>query len=224
MKRYDHIDKITVDKLLIGEEVWAFNKLDGQNLGVKYNSRKKEFTDFTSRKRNVDETDEQFGKAVKWFRDHYEEPLKEIIKSQSGKKGIFNGIEEITFFFEWYGENSFAGFHKEGDELRLALIDIFMKKKGYIEPKPYYEIFKDSGIEIPELIYRGKLNQEFINSITNNDWTKEGCQYPSVKEGVVMRRSTILKGQNMPKAKTKTRWWLDKLHTDFSEDLQEELE
>lgn len=225
MKRYDHIDKIQIDKSLMGDEIWAFNKLDGQNLGVKYNARRKEFTDFTSRKRNVDETDDQFGEAVKWFKIHYANPLKEIIKAQSKKGSIFNGIEEITFFFEWYGEHSFAGFHQEGDELKLVLIDVFMKKKGYIEPKPFYVIFGNSDIiEIPELIYRGKLNQTFIDSITDNDWTKDECQYPTVKEGVVIRRSTILKGQNMPKAKIKTKWWIDKLHVSFNPDLWDELE
>ena len=43
MKHYDSFENIKVDKSLIGEEIWAFNKLDGQNLCVKYNARKKEF-------------------------------------------------------------------------------------------------------------------------------------------------------------------------------------
>lgn len=219
MKRYDSIENIKYDKLLMGEEVWAFNKLDGQNFGVKYNPRKKEFSDFTSRKCNVDETHPQFGGAVIYFKTNYENVLKEIIKINSGKGQLFNGIEEITFFFEWYGENSFAGFHKDGDVLKLSLIDIFMKKKGYIEPKPYYEIFCcDNRILTPELIYKGTLTQDFINSINNNDWTCETCQYPNVKEGVVIRHSTLMKGQKMPKTKTKTKWWLNKLHENFSEE------
>lgn len=49
MKRYDSIDNVRYDKTLMGEEVWAFNKLDGQNFGVKYSLKNKEFTDFTSR-------------------------------------------------------------------------------------------------------------------------------------------------------------------------------
>lgn len=51
----------------MGEEVWAFNKLDGQNLCVKYNVRKKKFTDFGSRKCIVNENHEQFGTAVRFF-------------------------------------------------------------------------------------------------------------------------------------------------------------
>ena len=51
-----------------------------------------------------------------------------------------------------------------------------------------------------------------------NDWTEEGCQYPTVKEGVVIRRSTIMKGQRMPKVKVKTKWWLTELHNKFTEE------
>jgi len=219
MKHYDSIENIKYDKSLMGEEIWAFNKLDGQNMCVKYNARKKEFSDFGSRKCNVDETHEQFGDAVKFFKNNIADILFGIIKENSGKKGIFNGVDEITFYFEWYGEHSFAGFHQEGDEMHLALIDVNLKKKGYIEPKPFYEMFGNvDGIEIPELIYRGKLTADFIKSINDNDWTSENSEYPSVKEGVVCRRSTILKGQNMPKVKIKTNWWLMKLHEKYTDD------
>ena len=225
MHRYDSIENVKYDKCLMGEEVWAFNKLDGQNFGAKYNVRTKTFTDFTSRKCNVDENHEQFGGAVRYFKEHYGQVLKDIVKANSGKKELFNGVDEVMFFFEWYGERSFAGFHQEGDELRLALIDIFLKKKGYIEPKPFYDIFcgRDD-ILVPELIYKGKLTQEFIDSINNNDWTEEGCQYPQVKEGVVIRRSTLMKGQRMPKVKTKTRWWMTELHKRYTEEECRELE
>ena len=109
--------------------------------------------------------------------------------------------------------------------MHLALIDVEIKKKGYIEPKPFYEIFgNNSVIEIPELIYRGKLNDDFIESIKGNDWTQEGCKYPNVKEGVVCRRSTSLKGQRMPKVKFKTIWWLQELHNKYTEEECAELE
>lgn len=221
MKHYDSIENIKYDKFLLGEEIWAFNKLDGQNFCVKYNPRKKEFTDFGSRKCNVDETHEQFGETVKFFKANIADILLNIIKKNSGKGDIFNGVDEITFYFEWYGEHSFAGFHQEidKDNMHLALIDVNLKKKGYIEPDIFYKLFNNiTGLEIPDLIYKGKLNQEFIVSINNNDWTSDNPQYPSVKEGVVCRRSTMMKGQRMPKVKIKTNWWINKLHEKYTED------
>lgn len=225
MKHYDSIPRIQDDGTLIGEFVWGFNKLDGQNFLATYKPKKGEFGPFGSRTVGVDENSEQFGDTVKWFKNStYPEILKRIVKENSGKKGIFNGIEEITFYFEWYGENSFAGKHQEGDEMHLALIDVFLKKKGYLEPEKYYDLFKMSGIEIPSLIYRGALDSTIINLIKGNDWTQPDCAMPSVKEGVVFKRSTLLKGQRRPSVKVKTKWWLEKLHSMYTEEECKKLE
>lgn len=210
MKHYDSFENIKMDKMLLGEEIWAFNKLDGQNFCAKYSPKQKTFTMYGSKTQNVDETSEQFGDAVRYFESKMATTLIAIIRANSGKGDVFNSVEEITIFCEWFGKNSFSGFHVEGDELRLSLIDVFLKKKGYIEPKPFYHLFKGN-IEIPELIYRGKLTKEFIDSIVNNDWTDPNCQYPTVKEGVVCKRSTLMKGQRMPKCKVKTNWWMNEL-------------
>jgi len=225
MKEYNSIDRIQDDGYLLGEQVWAYNKLDGQNFRVKYNPRSKEFGPFGSRTQLVDETSDQFGNAVRYFNEHkYGEILSGIVKNNSGKKGLFTGVDEITFFFEWYGDNSFAGFHQDGDTMHLALIDVFLKKKGYIEPESFETLFRDCGIEIPELIYKGVLTQNSIGSIQKNDWTSDACEYPTVKEGVVCRRSTMLKGQRMPKVKFKTQWWLTKLYEKYDEDTARKLE
>lgn len=224
MKHYDSFENIKFDQLLIGEEVWAFNKLDGQNFCAKYSPKQKEFTMFGSKTQNVDETSEQFGDAVIYFKNNMASTLKEILINNSKKGDVFTGVEEITIFCEWVGDNSFCGVHQENDNLRLVLIDVFLKKKGYIEPKQFWKLFNGyENIELPELIYQGKLNKEFINSILNNDWTNPNCQYPNVKEGVVCKRSTLMKGQRLPKVKVKTNWWLNKLKATYP-DRWKELE
>lgn len=219
MKHYDSIPRIQDDNSLHGETVWGFNKLDGQNFCVTYNCRSKSFGPYGSRTVTVDENSEQFGWVVKWFENSdYRDILLQIIANNSSKKQIFNGVDEITFFFEWYGDNSFAGKHVEGDNMRLALIDVFLKKKGYMEPGEFYKLFNDCYIETPELIYKGPLNADIISQIQNNDWTKSGCDFPTVKEGVVFKRSTLLKGQRRPSVKVKTKWWLNQLHSLYSEE------
>ena len=47
---------------------------------------------------------------------------------------------------------------------------------------------------------------------------------PYVKEGVVFKRSTLLKGQRRPSVKVKTKWWLDKLHSLYTEEECKKLE
>ena len=223
MKHYDSIPRIQDDGTLKGEIVWGFNKLDGQNFCATYKVRKDSWGPFGSRTRTVDENDLQFGQTVKYFFDHgYDSILTKCVKDHWKKGEVFQGVEEITFFFEWYGPKSFAGKHDFWDEtngeMRLALIDVFLKKKGYMEPKDYYEIFKDSGIEIPELIHKGSLNADIVSDIQNNDWTAPEAKYPTVKEGVVFKRSTLLKGQRRPSVKVKTKWWIEKLHSMYSEE------
>ena len=225
MKHYDSIPRVQDDGTLKSEIVWGFNKLDGQNFCVTYHPKTTKFGPYGSRTTMVDETSDQFGDTVRWLKNsQYEEILNHLVRTHRGKKDIFNGIEEITFFFEWYGENSFAGRHQEGDEMHLALIDVFLKKKGYMEPKDYYELFGGKGIELPELIYTGPLTAEIIEKIQNNDWTSENPEFPNVKEGVVFKRSTMMKGQRRPSVKVKTKWWLNKLHSMYPPDKWKELE
>ena len=220
MKHYDSILNIRDDGTLLGKDIWAFNKLDGQNFCVSYIPKTKQFRNFGSRTQMVDETSDQFGDAVRYFKNSkIPKILSEIVSNNSGKRGIFTGISEITFFFEWYGEKSFAGKHEEGDDLKLSLIDVFLKKKGYLEPKKYYELFclRDD-LETPDLIYRGKLTKQFISDIWNNKVGEEDAQFPTVKEGVVCKNSSLLKGQRLPKTKFKTNWWITKLHSIYSEE------
>lgn len=219
MRHYDSIPRFQDDGTLKGEIVWGFNKLDGQNFCVSYNPKSTKFGPFGSRTTMVDETSDQFGNTVKWFKNsNYQEILNMIVRTHRGKKDIFKGVEDFTFFFEWYGEHSFAGRHQEGDEMHLALIDVFMKKRGYMEPKDYYTLFNGSGIEIPELIYTGPFDTDIIERIQNNDWTSENPEFPTVKEGVVFKRSTMMKGQRRPSVKVKTKWWINKLHSMYSEE------
>lgn len=225
MKHYDSIPRIQDDGTLRGEVVWGYNKLDGQNFCATYNKKKDKWGPFGSRTVTVDEHSEQFGDTVSYFMNKgYEDILTIKVAQNSSKNEVFNNVDEITFFFEWYGENSFAGKHQEGDEMRLALIDVFIKKKGYMEPKEYERIFRNTSIEMPELIYTGPLNAEIISKVQNNDYTKEGCDFPTVKEGVVFKRSTLLKGQRRPSVKVKTKWWLEKLHSLYTEEECKKLE
>ena len=225
MKHYDTIPRIQDDGTLKGDMVVGYNKLDGQNFCATYNCRKKTWGPYGSRTVTVDENSEQFGDTVKFFNESgYKEILANVIKDFSGKRDVFNGVEEVTFFFEWYGENSFAGKHKEGDEMHLVLIDVFLKKRGYIEPKDYEMCFRGSGVEMPDLIYSGPLNSEIIEAVQNNDWTQPDCWNFRVHEGVVFKRTTLLKGQRRPSVKVKTKWWLETLHSLYTEEECKKLE
>ena len=175
---------------------------------------------FGSRHTLVDEETDGFGEAVKYFNENYQDVLREISLPITLERRAFSkALMKLLSFLNGTAIKVLLVSTKEGDEMHLALIDAFLKKKGYIEPNNFIDIFcKDERIETPDVIYIGKLDMDFVNSIVNNDWTQEGCQYPNVKEGVVIKRSTLMKGQRLPMCKIKTNWWLNKLHTNFSEE------
>ena len=99
MKHYNTIPRLDDDGTLKWEEIWAFNKLDGQNFCVKYSPKNKEFGPFGSRKRLVDEGDEQFGETVKFFKNsNIPTELIKIVKENSGKKRTIQWSSRNNFF------------------------------------------------------------------------------------------------------------------------------
>ena len=100
MRHYDSIPRVQDYTNLNGEMVAGYNKLDGQNFCVSYRPKHKAWGPCGSRTRTVDENDEQFGTTVKWFNNsNYKPILENIVANNRGKKQLFNGVEEITFFF-----------------------------------------------------------------------------------------------------------------------------
>lgn len=221
MRFYESFFNINNDKELLNDYIFAFNKYDGQNFAVKYNAKSKNFDCFGSKKRLVNETDEQFGNVVKLFKEKIAKELLLLIKKNTSKHKLFEGISEIMFYFEYVGEHSFCGKHKEYDDMHLILIDIFLKKKGYVEPLDFINFTNNSNIESAEVIYIGKLNKEFITSIQNNIWFDTNAKYPMVKEGVVCKRNHIKKGQRLPKVKIKTFWWLNEIKKYYPNNWEE---
>ena len=97
MKHYDSIPHLNEDGSLMGEQVFGYNKLDGQNFCATYNVRKDKWGPFGSRHVTVDENSEQLGDTVSYFLNKgYEDILAIKVKQNKGKGGIFNGVDEVT--------------------------------------------------------------------------------------------------------------------------------
>ncbi len=204
MKSYPSISKdIRYDTYL-----YVFDKLDGSNIRAEW-SRKRGFYKFGTKNQLIDESAKPFGQSISLIRSKYEKQLNEIFKEQRW--------QEVVCFFEFYGKESFAGFHPEDDEKTVTLIDVNIYKQGLLEPSEFIKIFKD--VEIPKVIHEGYINPTFVENIRENNIegiTFEGC---------------ICKGKNDKKTKMpimfkiKTRDWLNKLkiHCKDDEKLFEKL-
>lgn len=228
MKTYHSIDHFFATKTLIGKRIYAFNKYDGSNFRAEWNFKHRNtpcygFTKFGTKTQLIDEHNEQFGEAVKLFKENFAEQLCESFSNRS-KRSPFNGTDKITAFSEFFGEKSFAGFHYPEDKKDLVLFDVFLEKRGFLIPRDFIEIFsRQRFIRIPEVIYEGILNSEFAESIRTNVWDSPEAKYPTVKEGVVCKDVSISPGQRLIMCKIKTAWWINKLKNTHPNDYDKLL-
>lgn len=188
------------------ENCVAFDKLDGSNIRVKYTS-KKGFALFGSRTQMFDKGHPFLGDAVDIFYRKYEEKLVNLIEEN------FPNEREVIAFLEFFGPNSFAGYHVKEDPKDLVLFDILVghKNRKFLMPQDFIDLTTAVGAETPKIIYTGNLSDQFIQDVRDG-------KYPVV-EGVVCKG--VLKtgahrgGMWMAKIKTKT--YLDRLKNKFGE-------
>lgn len=187
MKQYP-----SIGTKFVRTKIVAFDKLDGSNIRAEWSS-KKGFYKFGSRNRLIDRNQPILGESVDLIIEKYGERLGSIFSAKKWDRAIA--------FFEFYGENSFAGSH-EVEEHQVTLIDVNVYKRGMLEPLHFIELFEDVGI--PKVLYKGVLDEDLVTAVKNG--TLEGMSF----EGVVCKYRD--KKMNTSKMiKIKNRDWIDKL-------------
>jgi hypothetical protein len=189
----------SIDKLIRNTHIYAYDKLDGSNMRAEW-TRKTGFTKFGSRRQLIDTTAPVLGEAVTLFNEKYAEDLDRIFRKQQYQK--------TTVFFEFYGQNSFAGFH-EDEKHDVTLFDVFLYKKGMMTPQEFNKLFSD--IDTAALLYQGNPSQEFLESVKNG--TLEGMTF----EGVVCK-SGFDKRNRLASFKVKNDAWLKRLKQKCGDD------
>ncbi len=187
------------NKGILGTYVYAFDKLDGSNIRAEYN-QKHGFNKFGTRKQLIGINDPTWGQAISLFQNKYSEGLCKIFKDDKQYKNY----KKITVFFEYFGENSFAGWHDPNDKMNVVLFDVDIFQKGLTKPKDFIKIYGHLGI--PDIVYEGIYNQSLIQDVKNNIY--------NLNEGVVVKGTTKTKRkdiENVWMVKIKTQQWLDKL-------------
>lgn len=199
MKEYPKI--LGSEKIPLNEECIAFYKEDGSNLRFEY-SRKRGWYKFGTRRRLFDEKDPDFGTAIDLFLNKYANDVEKILTDH------FKRPESYMVFAEFFGPNSFAGLHDPtllevpNDPKDIVMFDVNIHKKGFISPRDFVDKF--GHLHVPQIIYEGKLTQEFVKDV------REG-KYPVV-EGVVAKGSS---GHNLWMRKIKTNAYIEKLKKVF---------
>lgn len=205
MKAYHSIEKNVQD--YFGYHVFGFDKLDGSNFRAEWNrklSKKSSFTNgfkkFGTRTETIKNANNPFAEAIGIFENKYAEDLDRIFIENK----LFRGIDTITVYGEFYGENSFAGKHDWDEVHDLVIFDMFLYKKDFMKPKDFIDIF--GHIDIPKVVYEGLLDEETIKDIVSNIYgLKEGL----VLKGVIENKVFMVK--------VKTQEWLNKVRALYGE-------
>lgn len=198
MKQYPSINKY---RNTPSQNILAFDKLDGSNIRFEW-SRDRGWHKVGTRKCMLDKSHPHLGEAPEIFNEKYSEAIEKVFKDNINYKKH----TQFIAFCEFFGPNSFAGVHLENDPKDLVLFDIWIVKKGMIGPREFVKNF--GHLEIPHIIYEGKLNTEFIESVRHNVY--------GLKEGVVCKwGKTGMWRKDINMCKIKTNQYIQKLKDRF---------
>ena len=199
MKKYPKI--YHHNKGNFGSYCYAFNKLDGSNIRGEWDQKlsKKStstlgFRKFGTRNQIISNINHPFSESIDLFMDKYSENMDKIFREDT----YFRGIRKITIYLEYFGKNSFAGQHEDNDTKNLILLDVERFQKGFVEPKNFIDKFEH--LDIPDIIYQGEYNEEFINKVRDGSY--------NVTEGVVCKGT---ENKKVWMTKIKTLEWLYKV-------------
>jgi hypothetical protein len=192
----------SIGRIIANEPIIAFDKLDGSNIRAEWN-RKNGFTKFGTRTRLLDPNEKTFGEAIEIFNESHADILSEIFSKAK--------LQRATAFLEFYGQNSFAGFHDDNEPHKVSLFDIHVYKTGMLTAREFLKLVGDK-VETPEILFQGKVNSNFIEKVKNS--SLEGMTFEGVvcKGGLDNRRRPIM-------FKVKSQAWLDKLKNKYIDNL-----
>lgn len=204
MKDYPSIPHLDDAKPVWGEPCVVFDKKDGSNLRAEY-SPKRGWYKFGTRTRLFDRTDPDFGRAIDLFVAKYGDELPRRVKNKDG----------FIAFVEFLGPHSFSGIHcpvklgvAHNDPKDVILFDLNVNKKGFLPPRQFLDA--TAGLHVPEVLYDGRLTEEFVEAV------RGGVHHPAGGEGVIIKGGDTT--HKLWMRKVKTRPYLAKLREWFGQD------
>lgn len=201
MKKYPSISKVSIK--FLGKDCIGFDKLDGSNIFYEY-SKNQGWYKFGTRHRLFDKSDPDFGCAIDLFLNKYSSDIEKIIFDN------FKKPDNFIVFGEFFGPHSFAGLHnpeilgvENNSPKDIVIFDVNVHKKGFILPRDFLKFF--GKLHIPDVIYEGKFNEEFIKDVREGKY--------AVEEGVVVKGGNTVHELWLNKVKTYS--YLKKLQEKF---------
>ena len=174
---------------------FIFDKLDGSNLRFSWN-RRQGWYEYATRTRTLPVDHKLYKAGYEYFSQVYSDYLVNIAHQQKWQR--------MDAFFEFYGDNSFAGRHDLNDIHKVTLIDLAPNTRGFLNPQEFIDLC--SGVPTPKLIDRVQWNEEYIEAV------RKGLISGITAEGVVAKHES-----KQRRAKAKTQVWIDRVISEFGE-------
>lgn len=189
------------------QNCFAFDKLDGSNIRVKY-TNKKGFALFGSRTQLFDKGHPFLGEAVEIFQRDFENHLVDLIEKN------WPNEREVIAFLEFFGPKSFAGWHEKEDPKQLVLFDLLIghKNRKFLLPQEFVKLTSAHNLKTPRIIYEGNYTDQLVKDVREGKY--------DVFEGVICKGTTrtgAFRG-GVWMAKIKTLKYLDLLKNKFGEE------
>jgi len=204
MKAYTSIPKWSEEDF--GKYVFGFDKIDGSNIRAEWDrklSKKSRFTygfkKFGTRNELIHQNS-PFAEAIGIFENKYVEDLNKIFMDNK----LFRGVDRITVYGEFFGENSFAGSHVWTEPHDIQIFDVFLYKKNYVPPTDFKKAFE--WVDTVKFLFNLTFDSNVQKMIEKNAM--------GLKEGVVCK---WVENGRVHMFKVKTEQWLRKVKDLYGE-------
>ena len=172
-----------------------FDKLDGTNLRFSWN-KKERWYEYATRTRPLPADHKLYQIGYEIFLNKFADKIVSVASRNNWKR--------LDVFFEFYGENSFAGRHYLNEKQTISMIDLAPNTRGFLNPLEFLELFND--LNIASYLGEADWNEDYIEAVRTG--LVEGITF----EGVVAKAENK---QRMAKAKTQK--WIDKVIAEYGE-------
>ncbi len=161
----------------------VFDKLDGSNLRISWDI-KQGWYELATRTRTISVDHNLYSKGYQYFLEVYAQEIEKIANKSNWKR--------LDAFFEFHGDNSFAGRHDLSETQRVTLIDLAPNTRGLLNLVGFLELL--GHLPIPAYLGEVEWNLEYAEAVRLGEVA--GISF----EGVVAKCETK---QRMAKAKTR---------------------
>ena len=172
-----------------------FDKLDGTNLRFSWN-KKERWYEYATRTRPLPADHKLYQIGYEIFLNKFADKIVSVASRNNWKR--------LDVFFEFYGENSFAGRHDLNEKQTISMIDLAPNTRGFLNPLEFLDLFND--LKIATYLGEADWNEDYIEAV------RAGLVEGMTFEGVVAKAENK---QRMAKAKTQK--WIDKVIAEYGE-------